>query len=69
MSRKRQKLTDTVPSPSEDRLRQQMSEVISLREKVAQAELEARYHVVEEGRPGRRRATAVAAIDCSAESI
>jgi hypothetical protein len=61
MSRKRQKLTDPVPSPaSEDRLRQQMSEVISLREKVAQAELETRYHAAEEGRPGRRRATAVA---------
>jgi len=43
MSRKRQKLTDPVLPPAfEDSLRQQLSEVISLREKVAQAELEAR---------------------------
>ena len=62
MGRKRQKHTDSVlPLAFPDSLQQQMSEVISLREKVAQAELEARYHAAEEGRPGRRRATAVEA--------
>jgi hypothetical protein len=52
MSRKRQKLLAFA-----DSLQQQMSEVISLREKVAQAELEARRHgnVAEEGRSGRKR--------------
>jgi hypothetical protein len=40
MNRTRQKPTDSVmPSASKNRLRQKMSEVISLRERVAQAEL------------------------------
>ena len=43
MSKTRQKPIDSVmPSASKNRLRQKMSEVISLREKVAQAELERR---------------------------
>ena len=52
MSRKRQKLLAFA-----DSLQQQTSEVISLREKVAQAELEARgcCNVAEEGRGLKRR--------------
>jgi hypothetical protein len=58
MGRKRQKHTDSVlPLAFPDSLQQQMSEVISLREKVAQAELEARgcCNVAEEGRGLKRR--------------
>jgi hypothetical protein len=55
---KRQKpIGSILPPTSENRLWQQMSEVISLRKKLAQAELEARHNgnVAEEGRQGRRR--------------
>jgi hypothetical protein len=48
MSKKRQKLTDAVTrSASKNRLPQQMSEVISLREKVEQAELATRGQTAE----------------------
>ena len=57
MGGKRQKHTNSVqPLSFADSLQQQMSEVISLREKVAQAELEARRHCnVAEGRRLKRR--------------
>ena len=48
----RSQLSDlVVPAAFEDNLRQRLSEVLSLREKVAQAELEAmrRSNVTEEG--------------------
>jgi hypothetical protein len=58
MSRKRQKHTGSLLLLAfADSLQQQLSEVISLRKKVAQAELEARRHgnVAEEGRGLKRR--------------
>jgi hypothetical protein len=58
MSRKRQEPTGSLLLLAfADSLQQQMSELISLRKKVAQAELEARRHgnVAEEGRGRKRR--------------